>query len=224
MNNIPDDIYIKNIKKIGNKKSNIHIIENFLNDQEMSILHNDAIRDIYDKNTTTEWLERITDKQMISKESVSILKLAHQKILEIAKNFYNVDLQVGSAYEGFSIRKWPTGSSMGEHIDDFSSFHYNIASLIYINDNYEGGEIKFADHDLIIKPKRGTLILFPGNKYYSHEVLEVRSGERYTSSFWFKFAGSKFAGQGRALDMQYLEDWKNLPWEDNIEKWRKNEN
>jgi hypothetical protein len=224
MNNVPDDVYIQNIKKIGNKKSNIHIVENFLNNQEISILHSEAMKDIYDENTNSQWLGRITDQKRLSKESVSILKLAHQKILEIAKNFYDVDLQFGSIYEGLAIRKWPTGSSMGEHIDDFASFHYNIASLIYINDNYEGGEIKFVDHDLTIKPKSGTLILFPGNKYYSHEVLEVRSGERYTSSFWFKFARSSFVGMGRGLGMKSLEDWKNIPWEDNIEKWRKDEN
>jgi hypothetical protein len=210
MSNIPDDIYIKNIKKIGNKKSNIHIVENFLNDTEISILHNDAMTDIYDKTITGQWEGRISNPKMISKESMSILKVSHQKILEIAKNFYDVDLQFSSVEEEPTIRRWPTGSGMGEHIDDFAVFHYNIASLIYINDDYDGGEIKFIDHDFTIKPKSGTLILFPGNKYYSHEVLEVKSGERYTSSFWLRFAGSSFFGAGRALDMKFLEDWKNI--------------
>lgn len=224
MSNVPDDIFIENFKKIGNSKNNIHIVENFLSDQELSVLYNEAINDIYDKSITGAWSERISDDKLISEESRSILKSAHLRILDLAKNFYGVDLEFLSPDEGQSIVKWPTGFSMEEHIDDFAYFHYHIASLIYINDNYEGGEIRFPDHNFTIKPNSGTLIMFPGNKNYAHEVLEVTSGERYSSALWLKFVGSSFVGDGRALGLTDIKDWKSINWEENIEDWRKNEN
>jgi hypothetical protein len=224
MSNIPDDVYLKNIKKIGNSIENIHVIENFLNEEEVSILCSEAKNDIYNKKIPGEWNNRLSDQDLLSEESKSILRLAHIKILNMAKKIYGVDIEFANTQDDQTIVRWPEGYSMGEHIDDFAKFHYNISTVIYINDNYEGGEIRFVDHDFTIKPKSGTLILFPGNKYYSHEVLEVKGGDRYTSAFWLKFIGSSFVGDGRGLGLVDVQDWKNIDWENNIEDWRKNEN
>ena len=48
--------------------------------------------------------------------------------------------------------------------------------ILYINDDYEGGEINFIDDKLKIIPKAGSGIMFPSQKI--HEVLEVKSGVR----------------------------------------------
>ena len=61
----------------------------------------------------------------------------------------------------------------------------DISSTLYYNDNYDGGEIVFINQNLKIKPKAGSLILFPSNQNYPHEVLPVISGNRYcTTNFW----------------------------------------
>jgi hypothetical protein len=224
MSNIPDEVYLKNLKKISNDIKNIHVVENFLSKEEVSILYKEAKNDIYDKKNTGEWNNRLSDPDLLSEDSKSILKLAHEKILNLAKEKYGVDLEFVNPQDKQTIVRWPEGYSMGEHIDDFATFHYNISTVIYINDNYEGGEIRFVDHDFTIKPKSGTLIMFPGNKYYSHEVLKVKGGDRYTSAFWLKFVGSSFVGDGRGLGLVDVQDWKNIDWENNIEDWRKNEN
>lgn len=221
MNNVPDEAFIQNLKKINKGIQNIHVIENFLSQDECLVIYNESKKDIYNKNVTGQWANRLSDPNKTSNDVKNILKSAHIKILEIAKNFYNVDLEFISFDEGQSIVKWPTGSSMDEHIDDFSTFHNHIASLLYLNDDYEGGEIRFVDYDFTIKPKSGTLILFPGNKYYSHEVLKVKTGERYVSPLWFKFSNSSFSGNGQALGLSDIRDWKNIDWENNIEEWRK---
>ena len=72
------------------------------------------------------------------------------------------------------------------HVDDLGYVTDNhLPTLIYLNDDYEGGELGFATHNLIIKPKKGDLIIFPGNMHYAHEVFEVLSGTRYTLPIWF---------------------------------------
>ena len=52
----------------------------------------------------------------------------------------------------------------------------------YLNDNYEGGETHV--NKKVIKPKKGKLIFFAGNKM-EHGVYDVRQGERYTIPSWW---------------------------------------
>lgn len=68
----------------------------------------------------------------------------------------------------------------------FQTKHYS--SLIYLNDDYEGGELYFPEYDLYIKPEVGTLICFKGDENTLHGVKMVTSGVRYTVSlFWEDF-------------------------------------
>ena len=60
----------------------------------------------------------------------------------------------------------------------------HLACLIYLNDDYEGGEIYFPRQDISIKPKAGTLITFPGSLHYIHGVNKITSGTRYTITEW----------------------------------------
>jgi hypothetical protein len=65
----------------------------------------------------------------------------------------------------------------------FQTKHYS--SLIYLNENYEGGELYFPEHNFSIKPEAGTLICFKGDEHTLHGVKKVQSGIRYTVSlFW----------------------------------------
>ena len=48
---------------------------------------------------------------------------------------------------------------------------------LFLNDDYEGGEILFEDQGAALKPKPGTLVLFPGY-YTNHGVNEVLAGSR----------------------------------------------
>jgi len=52
----------------------------------------------------------------------------------------------------------------------------HICSLI-LNDDYDGGELVFDDQGATIKPKAGSMVLFPGY-YVSHGVNKVTRGIR----------------------------------------------
>lgn len=65
----------------------------------------------------------------------------------------------------------------------FQTKHYS--SLVYLNDDYDGGELYFPDHNFSIKPEAGTLICLKGDEHSLHGVKKVESGIRYTVSlFW----------------------------------------
>ncbi len=58
-----------------------------------------------------------------------------------------------------------------------------IASVIYLNDDYDGGEIYFPHIRRSIKPKQGQLISFPG--VWWHGVKAVTRGARFTAPSWY---------------------------------------
>ncbi len=105
---------------------------------------------------------------------------------------------------------WPTGSFARWHSDNSdidgnpSAWSNNkFASILYLNDNYEGGELIFRDHDLTVKLPQGTLIVFPGGIENVHRVEEVKSGDRVTVVGFWDFADSKYSEE--ELKAQELE-------------------
>jgi hypothetical protein len=93
--------------------------------------------------------------------------------------------------------KWLDGSVLLPHYDGDSPEDAlpppqdtaKIASLIYLNDDYEGGEIGFPDYDIKISPKPGDLVIFP--YFYIHEVHlvlpETSFGSRHTMPMFNSF-------------------------------------
>jgi len=60
----------------------------------------------------------------------------------------------------------------------------DISVLIYLNDDYEGGELEFPDWGIYMKPKAGTLIAFPSYIDFSHRVHPVTKGKRFSVVTW----------------------------------------
>lgn len=55
---------------------------------------------------------------------------------------------------------------------------------VLLNDDYEGGELLFDDQGVQLKPKPGSLVLFPGY-YVSHGVNEITKGSRVNLLVFF---------------------------------------
>jgi predicted 2-oxoglutarate/Fe(II)-dependent dioxygenase YbiX len=53
------------------------------------------------------------------------------------------------------------------------------AANLYLNDDFDGGELFFPNLDITIKPKARQLVIFPGGHEYVHGVKTVNSGFRY---------------------------------------------
>lgn len=92
------------------------------------------------------------------------------------KDRYNLNL------DQVTIKAWNQGQSMGPHFDGQDGNKDLAFSLVtYINDDYEGGEISFPNHNVTVKPKAGSLIMFPSQQPFIHEVKPIISGTRYMS-------------------------------------------
>jgi hypothetical protein len=59
------------------------------------------------------------------------------------------------------------------------NYEFDKSGLLYLNDEYTGGELYFPKQDISIKPKTGSLIFFEGDENRPHEVKEIKTGYRY---------------------------------------------
>jgi len=87
--------------------------------------------------------------------------------------------------------KWEVGDVQHPHADgenkneEHPFFWRNFGCVLYLNDDYEGGEIYFPNQNIELKPKPNTLVFFPGTLEYLHGVKSITNGVRYTlTSFW----------------------------------------
>lgn len=103
----------------------------------------------------------------------------------------------------YPIKKYQPGTYMGAHFDQQEGDErLKVSFVMYLNDDYEGGEISFTiaspggilkearppedfskaikgeDHTFAIKPKAGSVIVFPPSPPYHHTAHLVKSGEK----------------------------------------------
>ena len=171
---------------LGNSVNNIQITENVLSEEE----HNKVLEFATSLESwkTQPWGVKTLPPQEMPKEISETLDkvfyLAYQKCV----NFYGVELY---PFENkrTPLVKFEKNYKMNEHADTAGDF----AVIYYVNDDYDGGEINFMDHNLKIKPKANSFVTFPSNADYWHEVLENTGKERYSATQWFKYYGSSIS-------------------------------
>jgi predicted 2-oxoglutarate/Fe(II)-dependent dioxygenase YbiX len=65
----------------------------------------------------------------------------------------------------------------------------DISVLIYLNDDYDGGELEFKRLFYTIQPRSGMLLWFPSDVRYEHMAKPVISGYRYALASWAAASG-----------------------------------
>lgn len=90
-------------------------------------------------------------------------------------------------------QKWEVGSSANPHSDN-SDFDGNpsegfdnlkYVGILYLNDDYSGGQLYFPEHNIFIQPNAASMYIFSGGVENIHGVTEITSGTRYSIvSFW----------------------------------------
>lgn len=69
-----------------------------------------------------------------------------------------------------------------------------FSSLIYLTDDFTGGDLTFPEFDIVFKPKKFSLVTFPS--FYLHGVenisVEEGQGARYTIPFFYGIRADEF--------------------------------
>lgn len=184
----------------GKSQDNIIIIENFIEKQNIKKIQDfvqtinkwvDPGQDVYKDDGTvlfnaSYWKDRQCSGEIIKELDIEIFYLIEyyiDKLKDILEKIFNVKLYSRPPH----IVRWFEGLYQEPHADkqlnDGSPNpfpNYDINSLIYINEDFEGGELYYPQHNFQIKPKPGLAVAHPGDIHYMHGVRKVTSGERWT--------------------------------------------
>ena len=76
-------------------------------------------------------------------------------------NYYKFNhLEYLNLPDFFRINKYNVGASMGNHVDSEDPASNNnpplLSAVLYLNDEYIGGEISFIKQNIKLKPKPGS--------------------------------------------------------------------
>jgi predicted 2-oxoglutarate/Fe(II)-dependent dioxygenase YbiX len=77
------------------------------------------------------------------------------------------------------INKYNENTHMGPHVDLNNRNQYiQYTIVVYLNDNYEGGELHFPNHDITVKPIAGSIAMYPSGHPYTHESINITKGRK----------------------------------------------
>jgi hypothetical protein len=75
-----------------------------------------------------------------------------------------------------TLQRMQPGVELKAHTDQDTDPSIRYATILYLNDEYTDGELFFKNLDLKIKPKKGSLLIFPGTSDFHHGVIPVGEG------------------------------------------------
>jgi predicted 2-oxoglutarate/Fe(II)-dependent dioxygenase YbiX len=191
----------------GHRPPQLHVMEKFITEEELSIFRNLLLGE-------SDWVKQEKYYPDIRQHyTLSNEKGEHPDLLKIDREIKNRIHEALEKHYGqllfiptnLSYNRWMIGDEIRCHNDSGHpwgeliveergnenppvpiSEHFNdYASVVYLTDDYDGGEFFFNYLDYKIKPSAGDVITFPANHFYTHGVTEMLSGERITITlFW----------------------------------------
>lgn len=89
-------------------------------------------------------------------------------------------------HEDYQLLKYSRDEEYKQHYDGGTASGRSVSAIVYLNDDYEGGELDFPHHGIKIRPQQGMLVLFPSNFAYSHVSHPVITGTKYAIVTWLR--------------------------------------
>lgn len=117
-------------------------------------------------NIDGEWVDKNAGIQ-----DDRVKQTINERLASIFVQFPELDLQGAG-----SIQRQYEGVRLNYHIDSESNPRVVYAAVMYVNGDFEGGELHFPRIDVKIKPAARDLIIFPSADDYLHGVLPVEAG------------------------------------------------
>lgn len=176
----------------------ILVIENFISQNEIDEFF-DFINNSKEEDWSTFYLSNLKKFAMLKHGRDDLENLVAEGKLEITENWADKNLLVSdrdvaknffdrlqkivlSADENLiltgcdTLQRMYSGVKLHPHTDQDTDPSITYASILYLNDDYADGELFFDNINLTLKPRPGTLILFPGTEKFHHGVKPVGEG------------------------------------------------
>ena len=123
-----------------------------------------------------------------------------QRVFETVRNkFWYLNNFSFQNLENIQIQRYEPGQEYKPHTDFFNKPNDKVldndriaTAILYLNDNFSGGETYFPNLKLKIQPEQGSLLYFEYKYLYNlnyltiHQGLPVIEGSKYIMTFWFR--------------------------------------
>jgi Rps23 Pro-64 3,4-dihydroxylase Tpa1-like proline 4-hydroxylase len=147
-----------------------------LDEQGYANVYVNKFLSFYDKEYLLKTLDKQIPDQALFYDVLNLIYISIKAQFPFAKDDIEIEL--------FNYRSFGAGQKyLGYHADNYGGPGTLYSALLYITDDYEGGEIIFYDEDfpddsspVTYKPKAGSLFLF--TSIDGHKVNPVISGKR----------------------------------------------
>ena len=118
----------------------------------------------------------------------------NNNVMSILKKYGNISNSVHQKLRGFVnpiyVFKafgswWVEGSKGALHIDAQGPEPWiEFSTVIYLNDDFEGGDIFFPNQNFVYKPKKYSAVFFPSaGTEHIHGITTVTKGNRHTALY-----------------------------------------
>ena len=179
-----------------------------------------SVFDPYKSNETggKEWVvdKRVRDTQHVEAGPTfpKIIDLFRNIVSEIINPFYGIEILESEVPQ---ILSYGVGGHYSPHVDGESlwqtpdgeliwkkSTDRDLSMVLYLNDDYEGGDFIFPELKVRVRPEPGMLVCFPSNHHYRHGVEPVTKGQRYSIVCWATVKGfPTMKQQNQELSQKY---------------------
>jgi hypothetical protein len=109
-------------------------------------------------------------------------ELIHSSIQSYV-DIFEIDQQIYDV-EPYSLLKYSGGQECKSHYDGPTETGRSVSAIVYLNNDYTGGELEFPNFGIKIRPEPGMLVLFPSNYAYTHIAHPVETGTKYAVVTW----------------------------------------
>ena len=181
---------------INNPDPNIFVINNFITKEESNALTTVAknateeewsIYNYTERGEDSEWDDRILILESCNSFDDKTNKIVIDLFEKIKKEINTILKKDIYEYTGFNtIYRSVIGQEMKTHSDSGLGPKFKYGVVLYLNDEYEGGEIFYPNIGLEFKPEAYSLLLHPAHEGYRHGVKKVSSGQRYSMTTFLK--------------------------------------
>jgi hypothetical protein len=187
-------------------------VKDFLTDSELDFIWS-KINSASQEDWEVEYMSNLKNFCVEKFGRSDVDNLVAEGKFEITQNWIDKNLNIGGSEEyrifhdrlnslvkkaddslelsGFAtIQRMQPGVELKPHTDQHTDPSIRYAAILYINDDYNDGELSFKNLDLKLRPKPKSLLIFPGNEKYEHGVETVSDGPiRYVLVGFIKESG-----------------------------------
>ena len=164
---------IKTLEEVTSTDPNVNFAKAILSDGSVSTGRTNQHLSLTEAGYVNEEMRKLNNR---------FVDLTYSALRDYSSRF-SIQEQI-NFNEGINVLKYQTGEEYKAHYDGGSGSGRAVSPILYLNDEYTGGEIEFVNFNVKIKPKAGTFLLFPSTYAYAHIAHPVKTGTKYAFVTW----------------------------------------